>query len=262
MPTDLFVPILAGSFALGGGLGGALLTGWMARRNERRKLAADDERRWLSDRRQIYARYLTLTQAMHREIDSIGVFLSYDGLEIVEDEQEECISDGLLGYFRRWDDELQPILLEVQLMATPPVADLADRISGALLEITTVIELRGAFIDYYPGWFQAQDLLEVLRNAMRVELGLTETLSSNPRKRDDDWPWLSSRPSRESYSQHDANGRHITKSISKVNELPEGSTHDNSGDSQKFVIANYAESGFFERGKGPKFGWRWKNARS
>ncbi|WP_405144728.1 hypothetical protein OG589_43005 [Sphaerisporangium sp. NBC_01403] len=146
---------------------------------------------------------------MHREIDRIGLLLSYDGRELVEDEQEDQIQDDLVDYLHRWDEELQPVLLEVQLMATPAVADLADRVSGALLDITTAIELRRTFIEYYPGWFQAQDLLEVLRNAMRKELGLTETLLSDSRH--GDWPWLSDRPPRESYLQHYPDGRHFSE---------------------------------------------------
>lgn len=260
--TDLVAPILTGAFALAGGLGGVLLTGAIARRNERRKLAADDERRWLSDRRQIYVRYLTLAQELHREVDSFAVFMSYDGRELIDDEDEDFIAEGLSGYFRRWDDELQPVLLEVQLMASPAVADLADRVSGALLEITVVVEKRGTFISYYPGWFQAQDLLEVLRNAMRVELGLSEALSTAPHNRDQDWPWLSDRPPRESYSQHDVNGRHISET--GAHSLPQGKSapgllresqpvarSDVDGDSGGTVTRGTRKAG--------AVGWRWSS---
>lgn len=239
-----------------------MLTGAVARRSEQRKLAADDERRWLSDRRQIYVRYLTLAQELHREIDSFAVFLSYDGREPVDDEDEAHIADGLFDYFRRWEDELQPVLLEVQLMASPVVADLADRVSGALLDITVVVEKRGPFISYYPGWFQAQDLLEVLRNAMRVELGLPETLSTTPHSRDHDWPWLSDRPPRESYSQHDVEGRHISETGAHtlpqgkstpalLREGPRGTRFDAEGDSGGTVTRRSLKAGVV--------GWSWKS---
>ncbi|MEO3861757.1 hypothetical protein ABGB08_43335 [Acrocarpospora sp. B8E8] len=127
--------------------------------------------------------------------------LPYDErAQISEDEAAEIYED-LVEYFQRWEDELQPILLEVELMATPAVADIADRVSGALMEITVEVERRGKFVDYYPGWFQAKDLLEVLHNAMRVELGLSEALLLTDH-REGNWPWLDSRPSRESYVQH------------------------------------------------------------
>ncbi|MFC8296275.1 hypothetical protein [Micromonospora orduensis] len=202
MPPELMPSLLTGAFAIGGGLGGVLLTGWITRRNETRRLAAEDSRRWLVDRRHAYAAYLTLVQAMLQEIDGLGVFLSYDGTEEISEEDESIISDGLVDYYQRWDEKLQPALLEVQLMATPTVADLADRMSGALMEITPIVEMRGAFTDYYPGWFQARDMFEVLREAMRVELGLP---ASNVRAfpiTDESWPWLPDRPSRESYVQN------------------------------------------------------------
>ena len=84
-------------------------------------------------------------------------------------------------------------------MASPKVADLADRVSGALMEITTPIETRSFLVDYHPGCFQAQDLLQVLRNSMRSELGLPGAITSGPIS--DDWPWLPDRPGRESYTQ-------------------------------------------------------------
>jgi hypothetical protein len=207
MAVDLMPSVLTGAFALGGGLGGVFLTGWLARRNERRRLTAEDARRWLADRRRIYASYLVLAESMLREIDRVAGFLSYDGSEPLAEDDAEWLQEGLYEYFQRWEDELQPILLEVELVATPAVADLADRVSGALMEITVTVEMRGRFVDYYPGWFQAQDLLEVLRNAMRVELGLSEAFSSASRK-ENDWPWLSNRPSRESYIQNHSSSQH------------------------------------------------------
>ncbi|MEU5903594.1 hypothetical protein [Micromonospora sp. NPDC047527] len=201
MPPELMPSLLTGAFALGGGLGGVLLTGWITRRNETRRLAAEDSRRWLVDRRHAYAAYLTLVQSMLREIDETAVFLSYDGTEEVSEEYESFIDEGLMDYWQRWEEVLQPALLEVELMANPLVADLADRTSAALMEITAVVEMRGRFTDYYPGWFQARDMFEVLRNAMRVEIGLPASGIRDFRARDDSWPWLPNRPSRESYIQ-------------------------------------------------------------
>ena len=106
----------------------------------------------------------------------------------------------LYAYFEQWDDDLQPALGEVQLMASSSVADLADRVSGALMDLTSNIERRGSFEEHYPAWFQTQDLIQVLRNAMREELGLPPVDADLPR--DLSWPWLTDRPSRESYVQH------------------------------------------------------------
>jgi hypothetical protein len=88
-------------------------------------------------------------------------------------------------------------------MASPAVAELAHRMQGALWETTSPIERRDVFVNYYPVWFQARDMYDVLMDAMRVELGLPSTgRSTFPRAAD--WPWLSDRPSRESYRQNDS----------------------------------------------------------
>ena len=161
----------------------------------------EDSRRWLLDRRAVYAKYLALAEVMLREIDGVATFLSYDGDSEISDEDDDIISEGLTEYFITWNDSLQPLLGEIQLLATNHVADLADRVSGAMMEITWRVEKRHAFTSYYPAWFQAQDLLHVLRDAMRAELGLPVLSSLTAGPREDDWPWLNSRPSYESYIQ-------------------------------------------------------------
>ncbi|WP_147422523.1 hypothetical protein [Pseudarthrobacter phenanthrenivorans] len=166
-----------------------------------RKVKVEDSRRWLLDRRAVYAKYLALAEVMLREIDGVAAFLSYDGESEISDKDDDIISEGLTEYFTTWNDSLQPLLGEIQLLATNHVADLADRVSGALMEITWRVEKRHAFTSYYPAWFQAQDLLHVLRDAMRAELGLPVLSSLTAGPREDDWPWLDSRPSYESYIQ-------------------------------------------------------------
>lgn len=199
MDAEIAVALLAGGFALAGGTGGVILTSVLAQRADARRLNADDERRWLADRRVIYARYLSMAEALLTQIDAVAVFLPYDGTKPISDEDEAILSEGLVEYFMRWDDDLQPALFEVQLIAgSPTVSDLADRVSGALMEITSVVELRGHFVEYYPDWFRTRDLVAVLRNAMRVELNLPALPN---RSLDDEWPWLADRPDADSYVQ-------------------------------------------------------------
>lgn len=203
MSLELVAVVVAGGFGVVGTVVGALMSTWLGRAADQRRLAAEDERRWQADRRHVYAAFLTMSESMLREIDGTAVLLSYDGKEQVSEEDEEYLADGMHDYIRRWDDELQPALGDVQLLASGRVADLADRVSGALLEVTTVVELRGAFTDYYPIWFRARDLLGVLRNAMRSELGLAEGIEG-PVPEDADWPWLEDRPTEEEYIQRQA----------------------------------------------------------
>ena len=205
MASDLTVAILTGSFALAGVIGGVLLSGRISRRTDERRVESEDERRWLMERRQIYGAFLGLAESMLQEIDGLAVFLSSDGSQPLSEDDEALVSEGLFEYQLKWNEDLQPALGEVQLMATSPVVDLADRVSGALMELTATVELRGAFQDHYPMWFQARDLLQVLRNSMRAELGLAEVDVASPRS--PEWPWLPDRPARASYlQQHPAEG--------------------------------------------------------
>ncbi len=126
------------------------------------------------------------------------MFLPYQGHDEASADDESLIAEGLTEYFSRWDDQLQPRLSDVQLVASAHVADLAERVSGALMAITSVVERRGAFVDYYPGWFRAQDLWGVLRNSMRSELGLKDGVESEL-PRSGEWPWLPDRPSEAEY---------------------------------------------------------------
>src|SRR5215207_2577060 len=79
MASDMAVALLTGCFALVGVMGGALLSNTFSSRADRARLKAEDDRRWLTDRRTVYARFLGLSEAMLREIDGVAVFMSYDG---------------------------------------------------------------------------------------------------------------------------------------------------------------------------------------
>lgn len=199
MDPQILTTILTGSFTLAAGVMGAVLAGAFAHRGDRRRQQAEVDRQWVIDRRAVYANYLALTEVMHREIDSIACFLSHDGKAKIKPEDDQIISEGLTAYFATWEDELQPLLGELQLVASNNVADLADRVSGALMELTSFLERRCAFTSYYPVWFQAQDLIHVLRNEMRVELGLPS--HGDSARVEHNWPWLTSRPPAEHYIQ-------------------------------------------------------------
>jgi hypothetical protein len=56
--------LVAGLFGLGGGLGGVLLSALTAKWSHSRTISAEDDRRWLVDRRTVYAAYLTLAEQM------------------------------------------------------------------------------------------------------------------------------------------------------------------------------------------------------
>jgi hypothetical protein len=201
MDPQMSIALLTGGFTIAGGITVAVLSASLGRSSEKRKVKVEDDRRWLLDRRTVYAKYLGLAEVMLREIDRVAPSLSYDGKTTISRQDEEVLAEGLFDYFVKWEESLQPLLGEVQLLATGEVADLADRVSGALMEITGPVEKRSPFTTYYPAWFQCQDLLHVLRDAMRAELGLPALGDIAAGQRSEDWPWLQSRPPYESYVQ-------------------------------------------------------------
>jgi hypothetical protein len=196
---DILLVLLGGGLTLVATIASDLLNAKKSSAAEKDRREAEDARRWQGDRRAIYAKYLGLASVMLREIDGIACFLPYNGDEPLSAEDDEVIKSDLFKYMVRWDDELQPALGELQLLASREVADLADRISGALIDLTSNIEKRDSFKNHYPMWFQADDLLSVLRQAMRRELGVSGELE--PQRRSPDWPWLPDRPPGSSYVQ-------------------------------------------------------------
>jgi len=197
--------VLTGSFALIGGLGGVVLSNYLASRNDEKRTANEDERRWLVDRRNLYAKYLSLTASMLKSIEGVSVHLSYDGSEPITEPDEELIKEEVIGLYGRWDDEVQFMLGEVQLIAAPKVAELADRTSWALMTLigdmdsrkTWIgdIDTRKTYTEVNEAYYRTLHLVEALRNAMRDELGLTDPIHAWPRSSEWlDWPWLSEKP--------------------------------------------------------------------
>jgi hypothetical protein len=180
--------LITGAFGIGGVLGGVLLGAHFTRRTEQRRVANEDDRRWLADRRQVYARYLGLIGSMLKDIDGYSSFLSHDGTEPITKEDEAILVEEVRDFYARWDEELQPVLAEVQLLSSPAVAELADRTSWGLMELNGLTEARQTFQVVTEYGFKTRHLIEATRNGMRAELGLTAPVKTFPIP--DDWPWL------------------------------------------------------------------------
>lgn len=186
---------------------GSAATYLLSRSGDRRRLAAEDERRWLNDRRTLYARYLGLVEHLEREADSIACFLPHDQeAPAMTDEDEHIVREMFQEWMERWDMELQPMLSEMELLATPKVADLAARAAHGILAAVPQPQYLGpgksritpeAYSDHWPTQQMASGLRELLRNAMRVELGLDTV--SNQAPGDHSWPWLPDQPSFEDH---------------------------------------------------------------
>lgn len=179
----------------------------LSRSGDRRRLAADDERRWLNDRRTLYARYLGLVERLERDADSIACFLPHDeDASAIKDDDERLVREMSQEWMECWETELQPMLSEMELLATPKVADVAARAAHGILAAVPQPQYLGpgdsgitpaVYSDHWPTQQMAKGLRELLRNEMRVELGLDPV--ANQATDDHNWPWLGDQPS---YADH------------------------------------------------------------
>ncbi|MGV8977254.1 MAG: hypothetical protein ACOH17_04350 [Cellulomonas sp.] len=203
MSEQLVAVVLAGGLGILGTVAGVAMSTWLGRSTERERRVAQDARRWQTDRRGVYSAFLGLSESLLYDIDQVSHYLSYDGTQDVPEENRRRTAEQLEDYFIRWQDDLQPALGEVQLLASSRVADLADRVSAALMEITGGVEMGDSYTNFSPEFFRARDLVGVLRNAMRNELGLDDPLDLGPR-REANWPWLT--PPRSGAARHPSRG--------------------------------------------------------
>lgn len=179
----------------------------LSRSGDRRRLAAEDERRWLNDRRTLYARYLTLVERLERDANSIACFLPHDeDAPAMEDDDDRLVREMSQEWMECWDMELQPMLSEMELLATPRVADVAARAAHGVLAAVPQPQHLGPgvsritpaiYSDHWPTQQMAKGLHELLRNEMRIELGL-DTIADRALA-DRSWPWLDGQPS---YADH------------------------------------------------------------
>lgn len=176
-----------------------------------RRLSADDARRWVHDRRQLYARYLGLIESLHRQADSLACFLpDLPGAPWREPDDEAFLFEESFEWIARWDDDVQPLLGEVELMASQPVADLAARAAHGILAAVPQCQYLAlderrivpeSFENAWPLLKGSRALIDALRNAMREELGIGPITNTAPG--DPDWPWLpTDNPSQGSSVRH------------------------------------------------------------
>ena len=205
MDVPWLTPVLTGSFALAGGLGGVILSNYLASRMDERRVANEDQRRWLVDRRDLYAQYLSLVASMLKSVDEVSIFLSRDGTEPITQESEDIVKRGVLDLYGRWEAGVQPMLGEIELITTPSVLEIADRVSWALMKLIGYmdsrktwigdIDTRKNYLEVNEAYYRTLQLVECLRNAMRSELGLAEPVHTWPKTNEWlDWPWLSDKP--------------------------------------------------------------------
>jgi len=202
LPTLLPSIVAVASALLGIWLGHMLKT-----REDVQRLQAEDERRWMAERKVAYSAFLQEAHAMAREIEWLALNLPYDPSK-PGDGDLNVVAEDLPTYYGRWDEKTQEVLTNLQLVSGARVGELAQRVVDALLEVATPVETRGYFTEYYPLMLALDDLIQVLHNAMREELGMPDPIDWEGRRADDHWPWLEDRPPistfRQGHGQHDA----------------------------------------------------------
>jgi len=186
--TDLLPALLTGAFGLGGVLGGVLLSGHVARRAEQQRIIADDAKRWQADRRHSYALNLSHIESMLTDIYGTSALLSYDGTKPIEEEDIPLLVEDVIELYDRWENELQPAVREIQLLAGVKVAESADRTSWALMELIGYLDSKQTSQQVGEYSKRTQYLIQTTRNAMRAELGLADPVMSFPMPKN--WPWL------------------------------------------------------------------------
>jgi hypothetical protein len=148
-------------------------------------------------------RYLGLVERLERDADSIACFLPHDeDAPAIKDDDERLVREMCQEWMERWDTELQPMLSEMELLATPKLADVAARAAHGILEAVPQPQhlasgdsriTPAVYSDHWPIQQMAKGLRELLRNEMRVELGLDSV--SDQASDDRNWPWLDDQPS-------------------------------------------------------------------
>jgi hypothetical protein len=190
MDSNLIPPILTGAFALGGSLGGVLVTAHLSRRAERERAAVEDRRRWVAEWRHAYAAYIGIARSMSDQLEAAGNYLPPEA----EEDAAKELAERTGKLVAQWHSELQPGLGEVLLIATPEVAELAARVADGLLYVTAaLIDPEGH--SKFESWNdKCRKMLGALIDTMRSELGVSGVIDSgliaDAALRGDDWPWL------------------------------------------------------------------------
>lgn len=184
----MWVQIVTGLFGLGGVVGGVLLTSFLSRRSDQRRMSAEDDRRWLTDRRHAYAAYLAVVVKLLKEFDFVMTYLHATRGTPEPNVNDKVLANASAEFRKVLGRELQPALGEVQLLAKKNVAELADRVMWALLELAGLISGGHLYDQVKEYRDKANQLLDVLRNAMREELGVPGPVRTFPMPKS--WPWL------------------------------------------------------------------------
>lgn len=175
--------VATGLLALGGALVGSAASYLFGARAAARQTEVEDRRRWLQDRRPLYARYLGSCVSAEQDLYALGHKIP-DSLEW---HRGHGLTVDWAGYEDRQttayrsmrdlvDADIPSLLAEVELMAGPEVrkhARIALASLGSYLHLIDPLHLESAVGMHA---LVAPDI-DAMRDAIRTELGTTATVS-------------------------------------------------------------------------------------
>ncbi|MCZ2810233.1 hypothetical protein O2W15_02175 [Modestobacter sp. VKM Ac-2979] len=175
--ADLAPPLVTGVFALAGASAGALLSGLVSRASDKRRVKAEDDRRWLADRRLIYSTFLGVIESMLNDLERVSHLLGGESKQLAEEDKQalEAANDA---YERRWANDLRPAFGQLRLIASLPVVELAERLAGFGGHVggVQVPFFEGGMVqEYLRRMLRTRDVVSELLAEMRSELGLPPT---------------------------------------------------------------------------------------
>jgi hypothetical protein len=146
------VPLIAGLFTILG-VGAAQVVAWTM---DKRKARREDERRWLQDRRQVYAAFLNAATKVHMAL----------GRSRHEGQQQESSVDLL--------NDINFCRQEVWLIATREVGDAADEVFGHLVKARKAFEADRTSEEWRTLARAFQEKRRRFISTSRTELGVSE----------------------------------------------------------------------------------------
>ena len=192
--------IIASLTALGGALLGTAVAYFFQERMRKRQLEAEDQRRWLAEKKVVYSTVYGAHSDYLRQAQMLGserIAPKLQPLDVSPSDHEASQRRMIARMVEELDEmqvDSERLLVQLNLIGSSDVVNLARHVNDAVDWV--FLYMRGVSQKKYllrtlKGAAFAESLLDDLNNAMRSDLGVKQPLSV---KRESDlstWPWTS-----------------------------------------------------------------------